>query len=349
MKSTPYNPDIDNQIGCIIGMPNEAYHSHPAVSHSKLWTFHQRPKDYEGKYITKEVEDEPKDCLITGSAAHTILLEPYDDFRAGYACLRKELKWRSKADKIDAVERYLACKGVSLPKEEIEALADKKRDEIEAHFHRMPGRTILRPDQMDLIRRVRDNIRNHPEAKDMLDGGLGEVTFRSRKLKNLGYQVQCRFDWLNVKGCVHSEGRPFGFDVKTVRSLHAWNSEFLKRGYYRAWPFYTTVQKISVGEEIIKDWFWIVAEKEWPYAVMIKRPSPECWERGMAEVEKDMKRLGECVEKGRFPDPGDGGITMQTLPSSMMIDEVPEPGIRIGEEYVPQRDYEYVGGWEPEK
>jgi hypothetical protein len=348
MKSQPYDPNNPNATGCILGEPNDVYHANKAVSHSKLWTFHKRPKDYEGRHITGELENPPKECLITGSASHSILLEPYKEFQANYACLRKELNWRKTIDKIDAIERYAAAKGVKMSKEEIEELAKKKREEIEVHFHLLPGRTILRPDQMDLIRRIRDNIRAHPEAGDMLKEGVGEVTFRSPMLK-LGYQVQSKFDWLNLKGCVHSEGRSFGADIKTIQSLTRWDSEKVRRGYYRAYPFYTKVQEISVGERIIKDWFFIVVEKEWPFSVMVKRPDQAMWDRGMREIDSDMKHLAKCLESGHFPDPGDGGITWDTLPDYMLSDRVPEPGIRVGDPYVPDRDYEYAGGWSTDR
>lgn len=348
MKSEPYDPNNPDQTGCIIGMPNQVYHEHPAVSHSKLWLFHQRPKKYEGKYITGEIQEETTDALVAGSGGHSILLEPWDDFQKNYACLRKPMHWRSKADKLDNVKRMADAKGWNGTAEEMEDLAAKTRPEIEQFFHNLPGRTILRPDIMDQIRIIRDKVRSHPEAKILLGEGIGEVTFRSPKIK-LGFQVQCRFDWLNTNGCVFSEGRPYGFDLKTVSSLERWNREFLHRGYYRAWPWYSKVQQISVGGEIIQDWFWIVAEKEWPYSVMVKRPDEAWWDRGMREVTKDMERLSEALKNDHFPDPGDGGITIQGIPDYMITENVPEPGIYTGPEYTPRRDYEYEEGWIPEE
>jgi len=239
------------------------------------------------------------------------------------------------------------AKGYPINSDEAAELCSQPKEAITAHIQGLPGKTILTPEQFETIRSISARVQEHPEAGDLIKEGLPEVTFRSAPLK-LGYRVQCRFDWLNVNGCVHSEGRPYGFDLKTVSSLSRWNREFLNRGYYRSWPFYAKTQEISLGEAIIRDWFFVVAEKEWPHSVMVVRPSVECYDRGMAETTKDMQALADCIRNNHYPDPGDGGITMQQLPDWMLNDNVPSPGIHTGPEYVPHRNYEYEEGWERE-
>lgn len=345
MKAQEYDPTKE-QTGCIYNMPNEAYHGHKAISNTELYGFRQRPDVWHGRY-TGEIEDEDKDCYVQGAAIHAAILEPPEVFQEEFAVVPENLAFRGKADKSESIAALSEVLAVNPSGEEKEMLLGFKKDEILSYFRSFTKKRLLFKPQMDLVKIARERFAEHEVASELLEGGVGEVSFRSPKLK-LGYQVQCRFDKINMEGCERTDGRSFGIDIKTIERMDTWDRDFWKRGYYRAWPFYAKAQEAAVGERIVKNWFWVVIEKQKPYKIRVRAASPECWERGMAEISKDMKAMSEALKHG-IKDPEDTKIHMQPLPDFMLESNVPEPGLRVYDEWIPQRDYESDHGWSEEK
>jgi len=98
VNSQQYDSRNPLQEGCIIGYPNDVYHAavdengFPIISSSKLFMFHQRPRLFQGTYVTAEVERPVTDALVTGSAGHAFLLEGESEFLKQFATIGAPLK-----------------------------------------------------------------------------------------------------------------------------------------------------------------------------------------------------------------------------------------------------------------
>lgn len=325
MQPKVFDPNVGPSVGVSSGEPNGVYHANKAVSHSKLWTFHQRPAHYEGLYITGEMDKPESPAMRFGSAFHSLVLEGKEAFDAEFA-VAPELAFRSKSDKAHAVQVLNSFLLNPLPAASLDSLESAKKDEIESFFSELPGKTVLPLEDFELAEKLAEKVHGNQLATDLLSSGYPETVFRSQFSEKFGFAVQCRADWVNFDGCETSGGEPYMLDVKTIDDLSRWDAEFRKRGYYRAWPFYNKVMEAAVGEPVVKKCFWVVVEKNFPHAVRVYTPDETCWERGMAEIEADMLSLAHCLKHNDFSDPGKNSIMVQGLPEWLLRTEV-TPGI----------------------
>lgn len=110
-KSTP--KEIENkQIkeistpikkGVGIDISNEDYHSSNKISVSKLKILIDNAKEFESKYIKKEIEQKDTDALIVGKLHHTLVMEPHK-FNDEYIIIDLPLR-PVKDDLIEALEK----------------------------------------------------------------------------------------------------------------------------------------------------------------------------------------------------------------------------------------------------
>jgi hypothetical protein len=332
MQIQDYDPSNPNQTGCILGMPNDVYHANPAISHSKLSDFITRPALYKGKYIDKVIPNGNSDALRLGSAIHALILEGPEVFDGEFVVFDTELSFRGGAAKLASAHALNEALIDPLSAVEVERIACGNKDDILAAFEELPGRARITPDEMTLIEQCYDSVMSVELCKELLGAGCPEVVFRSEETMH-GYPVQCRADWLNVDpglskracellnadGFNYEEGMPYGVDLKTIQSLLTWDADFRKRKYYRAWPFYAKTMELSVGQNIVKEWFWIVVEKEYPFFAIARPPEPECWDVGIDEISWGMPELGECLKTGDWRDHGVRKVRRQGLPDYMLI------------------------------
>jgi hypothetical protein len=319
MKIDKYqSPD---QYGAILGMPNEVYHDHPsAVSNTRLKTFHDSPLDYEALHVTKTRQKAQKACFNLGSGAHSLSLEGVEQFDTEFAVL-PQLDWRSKSGKIHAAITLNSLLDDPLPQPAVEEIAQGKREEIEQAFAGSPGRTPITQDQWQSIRAIRDGIRNDEDAQKLLSSGYPELTFR---VECEMFPMQCRCDWFNADG-----KRPHIVDLKTIARLDQWGRQFETLAYYRAWAFYAkTIELVTDIPCREIDFYWIVAESDFPYRVQVVKADRDWFELGMAEVSQDIVALNQMMAEG-FHDPGVGGIKMMDSPRRWLIERDTRPGVQI--------------------
>ena len=332
MNIKDYDIENPNAIGCILGEPNEVYHANEAVSHSKLSDFITRPALYKGKHIDRAVENGNSTALRLGSAIHAIILEGPEAFDAEFAVMENDLSWRGGADKLASAHALNELLFDPLSTVEVERIAAGKKDDILAAFGELPGRITISATEMAIVERCYQSVMADELCRELLGAGCPEVVFRSEEMKQ-GFAVQCRADWLNVdpglsaracellnknEGMNYEAGAPYGLDLKTIASLLTWNKDFKDRHYYRAWPFYAKTMELSVGKNIVDEWFWIAVEKDYPHFAMVRPPEPECWSVGMHEISWGMAELGECLKTGDWRDHAIKQVRRQGLPDYML-------------------------------
>lgn len=331
MKSVDFDPNNPGQVGCILGEPNEVYHAHSAISHSKLSEFIRRPAYYKGKYLDKVIDVGSTDALRVGSAAHCLILEGKEEFLRQYVVQDEELGWRKAVDKMDACAKLNSYLNDPVSEEVLEEeVFPMRKDEILAYFDARPGRQTLTTKQAQEVAQAEISVNLNPLAVQLLSGGMSEVTFRSEVVPHLGYAVQCRPDKLNLEGCELTDGEPYCVDLKSIAQLPQWNSQFWKRGYHRAYPFYEKTMKLAVGHQISKRWFWVVFEKEYPFECFVYGPSPEVYLRGEAELNHAMPMLTNSLHHDDFRDEGHDRVNLAKIPD-WMLEAPTKPGFWVEE------------------
>ena len=70
--------------GSFLEEDDKVYHQHAkdgrAISASSLKVFRKSPRDYQARYITKEIKHKDSPALVLGQAAHALILEGTQTF-----------------------------------------------------------------------------------------------------------------------------------------------------------------------------------------------------------------------------------------------------------------------------
>jgi len=186
------------ETGFITGMPESAYHLHPAISKSGLDKVNKSPAHYKDA-----PEWTPTPAMMLGTAIHTAILEP-DRFEAEYIVTEAKDR-RQKAYKDDVAEH-----GVE---------------------------RVLLPHDYQHVRNMQKALHDHPSVGPMVRmDGHREVSAFARDPET-GVQVRCRYDLLGDRTAVDLKKSrdvlPFGFgrsvasyryhvQVAFYSDLHEW-------------------------------------------------------------------------------------------------------------------------------
>lgn len=258
--------------GHILNESNADYHANPAISHSKLEVFRQRPALFKRRYIDQAIEAESSDALTFGSALHCAVLEPAL-FGESYVVQPAEIKQRR----------------------------GKAWAEFEASVP--AGVDILRPAEMELIDTLVAQVAGNGAAMDLIGskGALVESSFRTEG-SEWGVAMQCRPDVYNPSGCEFSAMVPYLADVKTVESFDRFGKQFYDLGYFRQSPFYRGVIERVRGAVVPQRFFYIVVEKQEPHGVTVLEVDGLAMSEGQKEVDEALQRLGRCFASGDYPN-----------------------------------------------
>lgn len=265
---------------------SEQYHANPAVSHSKLEVFRRRPRLYQMRYITKEVQPpEATAAFRIGSATHCAILEP-----------------------TTFADRYV------MKPEGIDRRTKDGKAAWEAFATQHAGKDILDAEEWRQIDAMKAAAREHPLASQLLANGMPELVWRSTG--NV-VSLQCRTDWVNLDGCELSKGRAYIADVKTIDTLDADAYRSFERscfsyGYHRQAGFYLPLLTEILGKAVY-DFFFIVVEKQAPHGIAVFRLDDQAVSVGQDETIDDLRKLKACIEGNTWPNiPNE--VTELTLP-----------------------------------
>jgi len=90
-----------SKVGLII--PNKEYHQSKKLGSSKIKMILENAREYQAKYVTKEIQQKNTDALVVGSLHHTLVLEP-ETLKDEYLLL--EIPTRPvKSDYVEAVKK----------------------------------------------------------------------------------------------------------------------------------------------------------------------------------------------------------------------------------------------------
>ena len=211
-------------------------------------------------------------ALRLGRAVHCAVLQP-TRYRREYAILPEGLDKRTKAGK-EAAARFEAENA---------------------------GRTILTPDDGAMIRGIVRSIRNTPEAVRLLKGAKREKPFFWTD-PDTGLTCKCLVDAVKPGAIV---------DLKTTTDAgtEAFTRDALRHGYHvQAAHYIQGVQAHNADEPI--EWYFIVVEKNAPYAVNVLRADESFIDHGRWQRMELMDVLRGCIERDAWPGYGANDLVL---------------------------------------
>jgi len=153
---------------------------------------------------------------------------------------------------------------------------------------------VLKPSEYDHIRGMYDSFYGHPKAAKVTSNGRPEVSFFAQH--ETGLLVKARPDFY-----VQSGDGDYIVDYKTA--LSASPEDFARTIYkYRydiSAAYYMRIVEQVTGRKV-RDFFWIVQEKEAPYALSIYRADEEMLAAAHAKCEKLLAQITNSESSGEW-------------------------------------------------
>lgn len=221
------------------------------LSFSSLSKFAISPLHYLS-YLTQPKEVTP--ALIIGKAVHASILQP-SEFARCYA-VQPQADGRTKEGK-----------------------------EIKVEFQKAnQGKTILTPDQADLVMNITESVNNHPHAFELLSA--------------------CT--WKETKICFEIGGLPFIsyldgispnciLEIKTTERADA--NSFGRDAYNFKYHLQAAIYSQATGLNSVK---YIVIEKSAPYAINIFQADEDYLEAGQRLLKRLTAEFKSCMDQDNF-------------------------------------------------
>lgn len=258
------------EVGLHDGVPNEHYHRWDAASNSRL-TYLERSAEFCRWKV--ENPDEGTWALGFGSAVHAAVLEP------------------------DALEaRYVPEPLEAAPNPESSGAKLTKGYKAAAEKLRAQGYTLLRPQDFDACRYIRDRIAKHPTARDLVANASRLEASGLAQDPETGVLTKVRPDILHESAGVLGE-------LKTTRDAteRAFVRQAIERRYYRGTALYRAVLD-WLGVPVPHN-LYLIVENTAPYEVRVRSIEPAAVEKGAAEFRVLLDRYARCLAENVWPGP----------------------------------------------
>lgn len=272
------NAPLITAAGAYSGVTNEDYHRHPnllpapslsASGAKKL--LGQSPFHFwfDSPMNPERPPEEEKSHFNIGKAAHDMILLS-ERWPEAYHCLPDGFAWN---------------KTKAMP----EAIA-------EAEAARDAGKTLLKHEDAETVRRVAAAIGRSTLAKVALTNGEAEVTLAWQDPET-GVWLRARPDFLPAKRQIVSDLK---FMAPTYCSPEGFRRAIANNGYHMSAALYADGIKAIFGE-YPANWLHVVVEKEPPHCVALYELPGEDIERGRWLNRKAIRRFAECLSSGKWP------------------------------------------------
>lgn len=250
-------PSMSDEAVGLPSLTNAEYHGlTQVIGKSHLDEVAKSPAHYWATFLDpNRVKPEPTPAMLLGTAVHTAILEPHlwDQQYAVAPQIRRGTKaWA-----------------------EFEQQAD--------------GKTLLKQEDADLVRRMADAVHKHPASSFLLTlPGKVEQTIRWTD-EDTELDCKCRPDWL-------SEDGQLVVDVKTTE--HADPREFAKS--VAKFRYHVQAAWYLRGTRA-EQFLFVAVEKSAPYLVSVFVATPEMVSAGQRRADEDLRLIAACKASGEWP------------------------------------------------
>lgn len=237
-------------------LSNDDYHSGPGISRSGLVRILRSP----AHFLTPV---EPTDTMVFGSAFHSYTLEP-KEFETQYIVRPEGIDGRTKAGK-----EWLAS--------------------ID------PALRVLKQDDYDKIRFMRDSVFRHPLAAELLSHGEAELSAYWNDFDDPDTLCKARFDWLN-------KPQRILVDLKKTTDArpHRFQSIAYDKGYHMEAFWYCYAATILTGIEH-QDFYFVACEDSPPWGVMVYKAGAEFMNQGGIDCSRALEIYKRCMRENSWP------------------------------------------------
>ena len=211
--------------GLYFGLPEAAYHAHPALSNSGIKSLMISPMDFWARcsWLNPNAEHEESPFMELGTAYDVRITEGRGAFYGRYAAALEppEDALRTADDLRQALADLGLKRGGNKPEmidrliEANPALAANIWDLMEAeHRERHVGKALLAADQIRRIELAAAMIENHPQLSKAFTGGYPQVSI-FWTCEETGCPMKMRADYLKTRAIVDLKtfSNPFGKSV----------------------------------------------------------------------------------------------------------------------------------------
>lgn len=256
----------------MIKISSAEYHARPEVSNSLLGFLKKSPAHYKA-FLDGDLVFS-SDAMDLGSMVHAAILEP--DFFAQMYAVGPD-----------------AAKNTTLWKNAQSA----------------SSRTLIKPDDMAKIMRMRDAVLHHHLARKIIDGAEIEM---SGFWTDPATDVKCRFRPDIIK---KSDRGIVLADLKTTRdaSPDGFAKSVVNYSYYRQAAFYLDGYEACTGDTP-SDFIFIAVETEPPYICETYCLPHEAIAKGRQEYSDLLFTLDECIRLDRWPGYSSSGLVEIEMP-----------------------------------
>ena len=260
-------------IQIIDSMPMAEYHANPALGHSGAVVLMERcPAHY--AYALTQPEAQKREFDI-GTAVHNYVLEP-EHFTS----------------------RLVIVRGVTKDGRASAGYASQAAKDQRDHAYNN-GMTPLLPEEHVGVIQMGQSVLCHPLAGPLLKGGISERTFL---WEDEEFQIarKCRPDYITL-----ADDGATVVNFKTDRNAHpeAIRKTLWNNNWFTSEAF--TREGLEAHGIKVKQYLYLVVEKEPPYLVAVYQLPRRAVEWGHAWCRKAVETLARCQKTGVWPGYGD--------------------------------------------
>ena len=319
-------PDADgvlkpHPIG-MLDITNEAYHSGPGVSCSKLHAIAVSPLNYWDQYVNPEREPrEYKHAFAVGDGTHKLVLEP-GTFEHTYAVGFDKSEHPDALNTADDLKQALSKEGLMIsgtkpelarrlveearcPRDKILMYLEEDHNKSIANKIEMPAR-----DYKNMLGML-SAVQRHHTAGPLLRGAETEQSFFW--LDHLGVLRKCRTDAITYDG-------RWVVDLKTTDDVSefGFGRTIAQRRYHVQAAWYLDILQALYGSDAPQGFALIAAQKTRPFDVAVHYLTADQIRLGRQLYEQDLATLIECERTGIWPGVDGGEVIEAKLPTYEM-------------------------------
>lgn len=261
-------------------MTETEYRNHPGINKSTLWQIRKSPAHYRAAVDHQGESGEDRPALKLGRAIHAAVLQP-EEYCTQYV-VAPELNRRTKEGR-----------------------------ELYAQFEaENAGKEIISQADAEVINGIKAAISGNKAVKKLLRGAKAEVPIMWTDEAS-GLECKCRVDAFKVKRTNRKPVSITAIDLKSASdaSTDYFAREAIKRGYDVQAAHYIHGLKAKYHVEKV-DWYFIVIEKESPFAVNLLKASEGFLDNGEWRRMALMDRLQKSIQTDSWSGYGENDLIL---------------------------------------
>lgn len=169
------------------------------------------------------------------------------------------------------------------------------------------GREIMSPDEDSAVRNAIKAVRESADAQYLLN---------LCKQREVG--IVQTYNGVEIKGRLDAHGndeagKPIVLDFKTTSDAdpETWGKKAFGLRYPMQTAWYQSLLALELGLDEAPAYFWLVAETQEPFDVVIYQPPEEALEIGRAQMQHCVETYKACIASGKWPGYSKGILQLE--------------------------------------